>query len=554
MTDKEIKDIVEDIKFDAANIPDPMMQRSFSASLNLNESFYKENKLLRTKIQHLEDEIANLKGEQGKPDIKANKNKNKDGNISSETERKKRLTTSSKKKKKKKKSKLKIHETRNCSIDKNTLPKDAALQGHVPEIVQDIIIKEHNIKFLREIYYSPSLKQTFIADVPVGWEGDFSPNIKALVLTLHHDSMMSQSAIESFFKTHKIDISETTISRIISEKYTDVFCREQLDIVKAGLQSTTYQQIDDTGSRVNGKNCYTHILCNPFYTAYFTRPNKNRMTVLELITGNNIEYLANEEAYLLMKQFKLAGKWIDVLKAENFYGSLSKENIDQILLKIFPDQNKYRKNRKTIIEACAIASYRQKLDAIAILICDDAGQFKFITEYLGLCWVHEGRHYKKLTPIFQWHKKILVEFISDFWDFYVKLIEYKAHPSESSAACISKEFDNLFKKTTHYSDLDERIQTTYTKKEQLLLVLKYPYIPLHNNASEQGVRREKRKSDISFQTRSSNGTKAKDAGMTIVETARKHGINTYKYFIEMITKQSDRKRLSELILQAAYST
>lgn len=29
---------------------------------------------------------------------------------------------------------------------------------------------------------------------------------------------------------------------------------------------------------------------------------------------------------------------------------------------------------------------------------DDAPQFKDITEELSLCWVHDGRHYKKLTP------------------------------------------------------------------------------------------------------------------------------------------------------------
>jgi hypothetical protein len=36
--------------------------------------------------------------------------------------------------------------------------------------------------------------------------------------------------------------------------------------------------MDDTSARANGKNYYDHILCNEFYTAYFTRPNKDRMS------------------------------------------------------------------------------------------------------------------------------------------------------------------------------------------------------------------------------------------------------------------------------------
>ena len=30
----------------------------------------------------------------------------------------------------------------------------------------------------------------------------------------------------------------------------------------------------DTGTHVNGKNQYYQVVCNPFYTAYFTRENK----------------------------------------------------------------------------------------------------------------------------------------------------------------------------------------------------------------------------------------------------------------------------------------
>jgi hypothetical protein len=45
-------------------------------------------------------------------------------------------------------------------------------------------------------------------------------------------------------------------------------------------------------------------------------------------------------------------------------------------------------------------SYQAQAEApvVKLLVCDDAGQSKAITEEVALCWVHDGRHYKKLLP------------------------------------------------------------------------------------------------------------------------------------------------------------
>ena len=72
-----------------------------------------------------------------------------------------------------------------------------------------------------------------------------------------------------------------------------------------GLKATPYQQIDDTGARVNGVNNYTEILCNPYYAAYFTVPNKNRENILDVILyGKEKTYCFNTEAFDLI--FNLA--------------------------------------------------------------------------------------------------------------------------------------------------------------------------------------------------------------------------------------------------------
>jgi len=80
---------------------------------------------------------------------------------------------------------------------------------------------------------------------------------------------------------------------------------------------------------------------------------------------------------------------------------MSRTEIDKQLDRLFPNPKKHRTQRRIILEACALVAYQNRGDFTKILVCDDAPQFKAITEYLSLCWVHEGRHFKKLKPFIQ---------------------------------------------------------------------------------------------------------------------------------------------------------
>ncbi|MCC4765637.1 hypothetical protein FXW07_03050 [Methanosarcina sp. DH1] len=90
-------------------------------------------------------------------------------------------------------------------------------------------------------------------------------------------------------------------------KDIDLFHQEKAEIFLESLKATPYQQIDDTGARVNGINYYTQILCNPHYTAYFTVPNKDRKTILDvLLCGKEKTYCFNAEAFDMMKTFNVS--------------------------------------------------------------------------------------------------------------------------------------------------------------------------------------------------------------------------------------------------------
>lgn len=278
-------------------------------------------------------------------------------------------------------------------------------------------------------------------------------------------------------------------------------------------------------------------------------PRKNRLTVLNILNQGNIQFHLNEESYDLMKNLGLPDKYLDQIKKFDIkiYG---KKELNKIIRQILPNPKKNKRHKQLITEACAIAGMHDKKQKIKILVCDDAPQFKHLFD-IALCWIHEGRHYKKLNPIVQSHREELDEFLARFWSFYEMLLGYKITPSVLEAQQLDDEFDSLFSTKTGYQQLDDRIMSTLENKNSLLLVLKHSELPLHNNPAELGARAQKRKGDVSLHTKNKKGTNAKDTFMTIIQTARKLGVNTYDYIFDRITKKLEMPSLAELITQQA---
>jgi len=184
---------------------------------------------------------------------------------------------------------------------------------------------------------------------------------------------------------------------------------------------------------------------------------------------------------------------------------------------------------------------------VELLLCDNAPQFKLITDELSLCWVHDGRHYKRLRPVVQDHQDELAAFRKRYWNFYQELYKYKKNPSCELANSISSEFEILFSTKTGYDELNKRIAKSKAKKKELLTVLKHPELPLHNNRSENGARVQKRREDVSLHTKTKEGTDAKDTMMTIVETAKKHSISSFKYIHDRVSQTFKMPHLADLI-------
>jgi hypothetical protein len=523
-------------------IAEESMRRTVEMLLNLIEQLQAEVKELLAENQQLKDENNRLKGEKGQPDIKGSK-KGFTNNHSSEKERQ----TPKKHNKGSKNETIKINREQILEYPQEKLPADAEFKGYQEVIIQDITLLTDNVLFRKEKYYSPSVGKTYLAELPCGYEGEFGPGIKALVMSLYYGGNMTQGKLLEFLEDIGISISAGYLSNLLIKNHTD-FENEKGEVYALGLESSPWQHFDQTGARVGGVNYTTNVVCNPLYTIYLTTAKKDRLSVVKVLqNATELELIVNQLTENLLETFQIPTKWKNALKLLPQETVLSEAEFNALLDTYLPKLGSQHRTR--IIEAAAIAFYHQQTDwpVVQTLVCDDAPQFKLLTDNIALCWVHEGRHYKKLTPYVGCHQKALDKFLDDFWDYYRDLLAYKDSPSEQTAAKLRSEFWKLFDPESGYQQLDERKRLTRIKSSELLYVLEHPELPLHNNPAELAARTMVQRRNISYATQTLEGTKAWDTFMSLVATTRKLGISFFEYIRDRISQVGNIPPLATII-------
>lgn len=525
---------------DLNEIKDKKLRELVSTLLNIIEDLSVRVHRLQEENQHLRDENNRLKGEQGKPDIKA---KQPPRDHSSERER----HTPRGHKKRSKRAEITINQEEILKVDRTLLPSDAVFKGYEETLVQEITLQTSNVLFRKEKYYSASTGKTYLAALPSGYVGAFGPNLRAQILNLYYVCQMTEGKIHNWLCQIGIDISVGTISNILIKDHHQ-FHQEEAASYEASLAGSPWQHIDDTGTRVNGANHYCHIVDSPLATHYQTTPSKSRLDVIDVLrNGRERVFRWNDEAYQLMKTLNVpqyALKKLYKLSPNQNYGE---DFMEQWLLEHLSQVSK--QHRASILSSLAVIAYQSETNypVVKLLLCDDAPQFTRIATELALCWIHEGRHYKKLSPVVFYHQQLRDKLLHHFWKFYQYLNRYRDYPTPKKAAWLERYFDRLFATRTGYQELDKLIARTQKNKTQLLMVLTHPEIPLHNNPAELGARQRVRKRKISFGPRVDDGVKAWDTFMSLIATTKKLGINFHDYILDRIMDNRDIPPLPDLI-------
>ena len=167
------------------------------------------------------------------------------------------------------------------------------------------------------------------------------------------------------------------------------------------------------------------------------------------------------------------------------------------------------------------------------IISDGAGQFAILLH--ALCWIHAERLVHKLIPMNDLQRTAIAHVRGQIWDFYSDLKIFKVRTEPAKIPEFESRFTAIFTQITGYATLDQTIKRLHKHKNELLLVLRRPDIPLHTNGSETDIRDFVKKRKVSGGTRSDLGRQCRDTFASLKKTCRKLGVSFWLYLLDRVS-------------------
>jgi hypothetical protein len=440
-----------------------------------------------------------------------------------------------------------IHET--IPVPLEGLPEATQQNGYEDFVVQDLKIEAHNVCYRRLRYRLPD-GSSRTAPLPAHVQGHFGSGLRSYVLYQHHQNDVTQPLIHEELLDLGIDISTGQIDRLLTEGH-EAFHEEKDALLPAAREVSDYFQADDTGARHLGKNAYTTVITNPWFASFTTTQSKSRVNFLKLLRAPYDEYVWNEDALMyaesqglsLQLRVRLAGA---VCSGDRILSGDKAWERQLTAWRIRGEQP-----RRIVTEAALFGTLMHyEMYVGQPLVSDDAGQFKVAGMLHALCWLHAERSIRKLVPLSPREEKAIDDVRDAVWKYYQRLRAYRETPTPRRKAALERDFDRLFRQRTGFTDLNEALRRIHQKRDDLLLVLERPEIPLHNNLSESDIREWAKKRKISAGTRSELGRRCRDTFISLKKSCRKLGVSFWRYLQDRIRGSHDILPLPELMRQA----
>jgi len=494
------------------------------------------NETLKENNETLKAEIRLLKEHPSKPNIKPSKLEESQDDGAAQRSGKR-----SGSEKRSKTKDIKIH--KDVIIEAAGVQKGWIFKGYNDYVVQDLLIQSENTKYRLKKYMTPEGKYV-TAVLPKELAGThFGTELRKFILYQYHHCHVTQPLLLEQLIEMGVDISSGELNNLIIED-KEIFHQEKEDILTQGLAVSSFIQTDDTGARHKGKNGYCTVICNDLFTYFNSVKSKSRINFLELLrTHQHEDYIITADALLYIEQQKLPAKY--------------KLLIESLLLKEYSDKSSFEKQLndlgitakhaiRVITEGALIGSIIEHgFNKDIAIISDDAGQFNVFIH--GLCWIHAERNIQKVHCFTAEQRALLESKLTHLWNLYRDLKRYKENPVSASIEELNKSYDKLFTEETGFLSLDKALKRIAKNKQELLLVLERPEVPLHNNTSERDIREYVKKRKISGSTRSEEGKKCRDTFASLKKTCRKLGISFWEYLDDRIKMTMQISLLPDLI-------
>ncbi len=406
----------------------------------------------------------------------------------------------------------------------------------------DVNLEFTTTRYRREVWLTPE-GQTVIAPLPIHIKGRFGDNLRSMVLDLYHSCSVTQPLLLDWLHSHGCPISEGKLNALLTQGH-ELFHQEREDILETGIACSRMLLVDDTGARHDGKNGYCTVIGNDTFTVFSSTDSKSRINFLTLLQGKRRSHILNPAALSYMKQVEMADRWIDALSA---YGEI--HFLNEAAWKAFLDDHKLfaKEQRRKVTEAVLKAGLLNNGCPEAMVIhSDGARQFDTAFEH-SLCWFHASRPLAKLIPANKQERAARDWMEKQFWHIYDDIETYCQAPTAIRKAQIEQDFNHWVATQSDYPDLRAVLGKLHRAREELLLILKYPWLPLHNNLSARQIREYVKRRKISGGTRSHLGQRCRDTFASLKKTCRLHGISFSNYLKDRICGTQMIPRLSDVV-------
>src|SRR5438876_4481252 len=343
---------------------------------------------LEETVQHLRDEIAVLKGQKPRPDIKpslleATKPKTAGQEGSKRPGSAKRPKTAE----------LHIHHEVPQHVE--DLPEGAAFRGYEAYVVQELIIQNDNTRYLRARYDLPaggSVLAPFPAGVLPVEGGHFGANLVAYILDQYHQAQVTEPLLLAQLWEYGIDISAGQLHGILTEN-KEPFHQEKAEVLAAGLVESSYLGTDDTGARHQGKNGYCTALGNDLFAYFESTDTKSRINFLQVLQGKQRDYAINDMTLAYWERQKLAAALVDKLTQgpQEFAG----EEAWQARLSALAITDE--RHVRIATEGALLGSLVARGVSPNLVVLSDGAQ-QFVVFVHAACWVHADRPLARMVP------------------------------------------------------------------------------------------------------------------------------------------------------------
>jgi hypothetical protein len=412
-------------------------------------------------------------------------------------------------------------------VKATAVPEGSCFKGHEPFLVQDLVISASATRYQRERWITPD-GHTILAPLPEGVDSHFGPELRRFVLMQYHQGQSTLPRLVASLQSVGVSISKRQVQRLLTDKQED-FVSEAGDVLRAGLQTSPFVSVDDTGARHAGKNGFCTQIGNDWFTWFGTRATKNRLNFLDLLRAGHTDYVLNDAAYGYMRKHDLSAPLIARLMAEPHTCFADEavwlahlERLGFTALTVTPDPV------RVATEGAlwgSVQSHQFLCDAV--VLSDDAGQFNIGRH--ALCWIHAERLVHKLDTFTDQQRVAQARVRGLIWNFYASLKAYQLNPGRRRSNALRARFDRIFLRRTGFVTLDRLLARLHANKAELLMVLDRPEIPLHTNGSENDIRCHVTRRKVSGGTRSDIGRDCRDAFLSLAKTCDKLGIAVWDY-------------------------